>query len=58
MDGPYQVDALGHGRRGWRDKSSGPPLLKASLKVKGISHITKAPGLLSPLVKGLNARGP
>jgi hypothetical protein len=25
---------------------------------RGISHITKAPGLLSPPVKGLNARGP
>src|SRR5580693_186086 len=34
VDGPFQVGAFGRGRCNPRDKSSGPPLLTLSLKVK------------------------
>jgi hypothetical protein len=57
VDGGFRVDPLGRDRIR-RDKSSGPPLLKLSLKVKGNRAHGKAPRSWPPRSQGLNARAP
>ena len=55
VDRGFRADPLGRGRIR-RDKSSGPPLLKPSLKVKRNGAHGKAPRSWSPRSQGLNAR--
>ena len=50
VDGAFQVDAFGHGRCNRPDKSSGPPLLKLSLKVKrNIAHGPSSAFVVAPV---------
>src|ERR1700676_3163286 len=56
-DRGLRADPLGRGRIR-RDKSSGPPLLKPSLKVKRNGAHGKAPRSWSSQSQGLNARTP
>ena len=57
VDGSFQVEALGRGQCSRRNKSSGPPLLKASLKVKrNTAHNQSSGFAIAPRVKASTPR--